>query len=131
MLPARSATRQGPSGCGCSVATVRYVTTIPARQKGDMKRLTVLLTIAVLALSAASAMASSSTCQTYNTCSTTTQTATTTLSSGSGAEQVQTTPTAATSTLPFTGMDVALLIAGGVALLGGGLVVRRLSRRSN
>jgi hypothetical protein len=31
------------------------------------------------------------------------------------------------STLPFTGLDVVLLVAGGVALLGAGLVVRRLS----
>lgn len=32
------------------------------------------------------------------------------------------------STLPFTGLDVALLVAGGGILLAGGLVVRRLSR---
>ena len=32
-------------------------------------------------------------------------------------------------TLPFTGIDVALLAAGGGGLLGAGLVVRRLSSR--
>jgi hypothetical protein len=35
------------------------------------------------------------------------------------------------STLPFTGLDVALLALGGGALLGAGLVVRRVSRRLN
>jgi hypothetical protein len=42
------------------------------------------------------------------------------------------TTTATTSsegTLPFTGLDVALLAAGGGTLVGAGLVVRRLSRR--
>lgn len=40
---------------------------------------------------------------------------------------------AATSsgTLPFTGLDVVLLVAGGAALLTGGFVVRRVSRRLN
>ena len=32
------------------------------------------------------------------------------------------------STLPFTGLDVVLLVAGGGTLLGAGFVVRRLSR---
>jgi multisubunit Na+/H+ antiporter MnhB subunit len=32
------------------------------------------------------------------------------------------------STLPFTGLDVVLLAAGGGSLLGAGFVVRRLSR---
>ena len=34
---------------------------------------------------------------------------------------------ASTSSLPFTGLDVGLLLAGGGTLLGAGLVVRRLS----
>jgi hypothetical protein len=34
-------------------------------------------------------------------------------------------------TLPFTGLDVALLAVGGGGLLGAGLVVRQLSRRMN
>lgn len=38
-------------------------------------------------------------------------------------------PTAAArGTLPFTGLDLALMLAGGVLLLGVGLCVRRLSR---
>jgi hypothetical protein len=39
-----------------------------------------------------------------------------------------TTSSAAAGTLPFTGLDVGLLVAGGGLLLGAGLVVRRLSR---
>ncbi len=31
--------------------------------------------------------------------------------------------------LPFTGLDVGLLVAGGGTLLGAGFVVRRLARR--
>ena len=77
-----------------------------------MKRITAL--VAVLALAApAAASAESSTCQAYNP-----QLCT-----------VATTPssTAASGTLPFTGLDVALLAAGGGGLLGIGLVVRRFS----
>jgi hypothetical protein len=33
--------------------------------------------------------------------------------------------------LPFTGLDVVLLVAGGGTLLAAGFVVRRLSRRLN
>jgi hypothetical protein len=43
--------------------------------------------------------------------------------------QSQTTPTTVSaSSLPFTGLDVVLLAAGGGTLLGVGLVVRRVSR---
>ena len=34
-----------------------------------------------------------------------------------------------TSTLPFTGLDVVLLLAGGGTLLAAGFAVRRISRR--
>jgi hypothetical protein len=34
-------------------------------------------------------------------------------------------------TLPFTGLDVVLLVVGGGTLLAAGFVVRRLSRRLN
>jgi hypothetical protein len=34
-----------------------------------------------------------------------------------------------TSTLPFTGLDIALLVAGGVVLMGAGFLVRVASRR--
>jgi hypothetical protein len=40
-----------------------------------------------------------------------------------------TTGTTSSGTLPFTGLDVVLLVAGGGTLLAAGFVVRRLSRR--
>jgi hypothetical protein len=82
-----------------------------------MKRISALVgvlgvvALAVLAPTAAMAAGSSS-CQAYNNCAPTT--VTTGTSSG---------------TLPFTGLDVVLLVAGGGTLLAAGFVVRRLSRR--
>ncbi|MDQ6745245.1 MAG: hypothetical protein M3Z27_04400 [Actinomycetota bacterium] len=72
--------------------------------------------LAVIAPGTAAA-ASSSTCQAYNPqlCSVAHHGPST---SGSGS-----------GTLPFTGLDVALLAVGGGGLLGTGLVVRRLSSR--
>jgi hypothetical protein len=84
----------------------------------------VLMVVALMAPVAALADASS-TCQGYHPqqpCPTTVNTTTT----------VSTSPTAATTssgTLPFTGLDIVLLVAGGGVLLAGGFVVRRLSRR--
>jgi hypothetical protein len=77
-----------------------------------MKRI-VILAVGMALLLSSSAAAQSSTCQAYNPqlCSPGTST-----SSGSG------------TTLPFTGLDIALLAIGGGTLLGAGLVVRRLSR---
>jgi hypothetical protein len=79
-----------------------------------MKRIAALLVGLMLMFAAtSSAMAQeSSECQAYNP-----QTSCTV-----------TTSSASSGTLPFTGLDVALLVAGGAALLGAGLVVRRLSR---
>ncbi|MGA2929108.1 MAG: hypothetical protein ABSG43_24585 [Solirubrobacteraceae bacterium] len=77
-----------------------------------MKRIaTLVVAIALLVPSSALAQ-SSSTCQAYNSqlC--------TPVSTGTSS-----------STLPFTGIDVVLLAVGGGILLGGGLFVRRLSRR--
>jgi Alphavirus glycoprotein J len=34
------------------------------------------------------------------------------------------------STLPFTGLDLGLMLVGGVVLLGGGLVLKRFTRRA-
>jgi hypothetical protein len=83
-----------------------------------MKRIATLLVGLVLVLAPSTAFAQeSSTCQAYNPqlCTVSSQsTATTSTSSG---------------TLPFTGLDVGLLAVGGGALLGAGLVVRRLSQR--
>lgn len=46
----------------------------------------------------------------------------------SNALQSTATTSTASGTLPFTGLDVGLLVAGGGTLLGAGLIVRRLSR---
>ncbi|HEX3975022.1 MAG TPA: hypothetical protein VHW96_02100 [Solirubrobacteraceae bacterium] len=88
-----------------------------------MKRIvTLIVSLALLAIAVlpSAAFAASSTCQSYNAqlC----QVASNTTSRTTGA----TTNTA--STLPFTGLDVGLLVAGGGVLLGAGLVVRRFSR---
>jgi hypothetical protein len=91
---------------------------VPRRSKGFMKRISALvgvlgvLVVALLAPTAAMAAGSSS-CQTYHNCAPTTVT----------------TGTTSSGTLPFTGLDVVLLVAGGGTLLAAGFVVRRLSRR--
>ena len=92
-----------------------------------MKRISALvgvLALLILAVPGSALAASSSTCQGYNsqTCS----------SVGSGsAGNGSTTATTSSGTLPFTGLDVVLLVAGGGTLLAAGFVVRRLSRRLN
>jgi hypothetical protein len=85
-----------------------------------MKRIATLLVglaLIVAIVAPSSAFAQSSQCQAYNPqlCTVSDQNDGTT-SSG---------------TLPFTGLDVALLAVGGGGLLGIGLVVRGLSRRIN
>lgn len=80
-----------------------------------MRRIAMLLAVLALMAAPASALAQdSSTCQAYN-------------------PQLCTSHTENSSdaTLPFTGLDVALLAIGGGGLLAAGLVVRRLSRRLN
>jgi hypothetical protein len=80
-----------------------------------MKRIATLLVGISLMLAPSAALASSSsTCQAYNPqlCS-----------------SVSAASTSTSGTLPFTGLDVVLLAAGGGMLVGAGLVVRRLSRR--
>jgi hypothetical protein len=80
-----------------------------------MKRIAMLLVGISLMLAPSAALASSSsTCQAYN------------------PQLCSNVSAASTSgTLPFTGLDVVLLAAGGGMLVGAGLVVRRLSRRLN
>ncbi len=82
-----------------------------------MKRIAALIgvTVALVAPSVTFA-AGSATCQGYNpqTCS----------SLGRGSVSANT-----TGGLPFTGLDLVLLIAGAVTLLGAGYVLRSFSRR--
>lgn len=80
-----------------------------------MRRIATLAVAIALMIPSAALAQGSSTCQAYNpqTCTSTSET----------------TATSSQGTLPFTGLDVALLALGGGTLLGAGLVVRRLSRR--
>ena len=93
-----------------------------------MKRFSALVGIlGVLALVAPGmAVASSSTCQGYSN-----QTCNSVSNGSAGTSPGSTTATTSTGTLPFTGLDVALLVVGGGTLLAAGFVVRRLSRRLN
>lgn len=83
-----------------------------------MKRITAFVLALAFIVPATALAQGGSTCQAYNPqlCAVASKTA-------------NKTATAATSsgTLPFTGLDVGLLVAGGGLLLGGGLLVRRLS----
>ena len=87
--------------------------------KDCMKRIATLVVALALIVPGSALAQSSSTCQAYNPelCNVST-------------DQNDGTTTA-DGTLPFTGLDVALLAVGGGGLLGAGLVVRRLSRRLN
>jgi hypothetical protein len=76
-----------------------------------MKRIATLVVALALIAAPASALAQgSSTCQAYN-------------------QQTCSPNSVSQGQLPFTGIDVVLLVAGGGTLLGTGFVVRRLSRR--
>jgi hypothetical protein len=95
--------------------------------------LTLAAMVGALVLPGAALASVNSTCESYNEqlCQ-----VPGTSDSGNGSAntdaQASTTSTTATSagTLPFTGLDVGLLLVGGGVLLGGGLLVRRLSRDS-
>ncbi len=97
------------------------------RVTGDARRrvgrVSALLAVILVLLAPSAAFASaSSTCQGYNnqTCS----------SVGNVSVTTGATSSAKTSgALPFTGLDLALLVGGAVTLTGAGLVLRRLSRR--
>jgi hypothetical protein len=89
-----------------------------------MKRISALVgVLGVLLLMVPSGALASSTCQSYSpqTCASTGNTPASTASANASSS----------GTLPFTGLDVVLLLAGGGTLLGAGLVVRRMSRRLN
>jgi hypothetical protein len=83
-----------------------------------MKRTVAILIGLALMLPGVALADGGSTCQSYNP----------QLCSVANNNTQRTTATSAAGTLPFTGLDVVLLAAGGSALLGAGLVVRRLSR---
>jgi hypothetical protein len=88
-----------------------------------MKRIVVMLAVVIALMVPAVAFGQeSSTCQAYNPqlCESSSAGTTTTPQSD-----------ASSGTLPFTGLDVALLAAGGGSLLAAGFFVRRLSRRPN
>lgn len=90
---------------------------------GLMKRVATIIVVGIAMLLPGTAFAaSSSTCQNYSPqlCSVASNVASQTTGTGSSASTSQ-------NTLPFTGLDVVLLAAGGGVLLGAGLVVRRLS----
>jgi hypothetical protein len=82
-----------------------------------MRRIaTFMVGFALLAAPASALASSSSTCQAYN-------------SETCGPTQITTTVPTPNQQLPFTGLDVVLLVVGGGTLLGAGFVVRRVSRR--
>lgn len=99
-----------------------------------MKRIATL--VAAVALVAPGTALANSTCQAYNqqlcssVSSNTATNGTPSSTSNSGTTSTATTASSS-STLPFTGLDVVLLAAGGGTLVGAGFVVRRLSRRLN
>jgi len=80
-----------------------------------------------MALLPSAALAGSSQCQAYNNelCSVNSNTA------SNNGTTASTSPSSEESTLPFTGLDVVLLAAGGGTLIGAGFVVRRMARRLN
>jgi hypothetical protein len=90
-----------------------------------MKRIAVLLGVLALMAPSVALAEGSSSCQTYSPelCSSVD-------ASNSGTPGTSATTNTA-STLPFTGLDVVLLVVGGGALLSAGFVVRRVSRRLN
>ena len=92
-----------------------------------MKRISALVgVLAILALAVPTIATASSTCQGYGsqTCSSVSNGTVSTSSGNSSASNAS-----SAGPLPFTGLDVALLVAGGGTLLAAGFVIRRLSRR--
>jgi hypothetical protein len=49
---------------------------------------------------------------------------------GAGGEEAVVSGTSSSGSLPFTGLDVGLIVLAGVALVGTGLVIRRVSQPS-
>jgi len=93
-----------------------------------MKRIAPIVAAIALVAPASAAAQSSSTCQAYSSQTCGPVTPPTPPSSPTSSAPVQAKASAAT--LPFTGIDTALLAAGGATLLGAGVVIRVLSRRT-
>jgi hypothetical protein len=91
-----------------------------------MRRIATLVGVIGLMVPSSALAAGSSTCQAYNpqTCNVSGVTESTGSDAGTPSSTSE-----SSGTLPFTGIDVVLLLAGGGTLLGAGFVVRRLSRR--
>jgi hypothetical protein len=79
-----------------------------------VKHIAILVITMALMIPATALAQGSSTCQAYNpqTCS-----------------ALSTTQPSSSGSLPFTGLDIVLLVIGGGTLLATGLFVRRLTRR--
>jgi hypothetical protein len=88
-----------------------------------MKRIVALIAcLGALALGTGIAQASSTSCS-YGLC----KVSNNTQSRSPSSTGTTTVSAASESSLPFTGLDVGLLLVGGAGLLGAGVVVRRLS----
>lgn len=86
-----------------------------------MKRIAALAVTIAWVFPATALATGSSTCQAYNpqTCNV----------SSSQANAASSTGAASSGSLPFTGLDIVLLVIGGGTLIGAGLVVRAATRR--
>lgn len=84
-----------------------------------MKRIAILVASIALMAPGSALASSSSMCQAYNP-----QTCLVSGSSGAAADSPS-------GTLPFTGLDVVLVVVGGCTLVLAGFAVRRVSRRLN
>jgi hypothetical protein len=85
-----------------------------------MKRTVALLTCLALMIPGAAVALANSTNSTYGQSGVHNVT-------GSSTPSGKSTETTSTGSLPFTGLDLAALAAGGMLLLGAGLVLRRVS----
>ncbi len=97
-----------------------------------MKRIATIIAALALLIPSTALAASSSTCQSYHqkVCNVSGLTQNQGPSEPSSAVNAASATTAGTnsSSLPFTGLDLGLLVVGGAVLLGAGMVVRRASR---
>src|ERR1700758_691930 len=97
-----------------------------------MSRIAAAVISFALMLPASALAAGGSTCSAYSgqTCNTPTNTVGGTSTSVTPSNEVEST-SVSTGWLPFTGLDAALLVAGGLSLVGIGLVVRHVAGRQS